>query len=62
MRLALDADQAGRDATAQAKALLAPLGVQLLDEDAHVQAAVKDLNKLLLRRIGSGLVQEEDAS
>lgn len=62
VRLALDADQAGRDATAQAEALLSPLGVQLLDEDAHVQAAVKDLNKLLLNRIGSRLVQEEGAS
>jgi hypothetical protein len=47
VRLALDADEAGRQATEQAKQLIAPLGVRLEEETAHLQQGVKDLNKLL---------------
>jgi hypothetical protein len=47
IRLALDADPAGRQATEQAKQLLTPLGVRVEEEDAHVKSGVKDLNKLL---------------
>jgi DNA primase len=47
VRLALDADAAGRQATEQAKQLLAKLGVRVEEEDAHLRRGVKDLNKLL---------------
>jgi hypothetical protein len=50
VRLALDNDAAGREAARQAETFLTPLGVRVVAETAHVEAGVKDLNKLLRER------------